>query len=245
MENPRARFSLKFKDEVSPYSLISTFVLPGEQLEVEAVFTDQPMALEASVEAGELVQAGARPLALDGAGGERRALPRRARGRRGGEHLPERLRDGAVPGRGRDQRLPHRSLPAHAARGAGRLRHAAGARRGDAGEPRHLGVAALPAGAVRRQAEERLPEVRRPAHAAAAQAGGRARGAARARRRLRHALRDERLPHAATTTPPSATPPSTAATPTATPPTSSSTATATAAWTTSAATAGPTSTTPC
>ncbi len=56
VENPRARFSLKFKDEVSPYSLISTFVLPGEQLEVEAVFTDQPMALEASVGAGDLVQ---------------------------------------------------------------------------------------------------------------------------------------------------------------------------------------------
>lgn len=56
VENPRARFSLKFKDEVSPYSLISTFVLPGEHLEVEAVFTDQPMALEASVGAGELVQ---------------------------------------------------------------------------------------------------------------------------------------------------------------------------------------------
>ena len=53
---PRAPFSLKFKDEVSPYRLISTFVLPGEQLEVEAVFTDQPIALEAAVETGELVQ---------------------------------------------------------------------------------------------------------------------------------------------------------------------------------------------
>jgi hypothetical protein len=55
VENARAPFSLKFKDEVSPYSLISTFVLPGEQLEIEAVFTDQPTQLEASAEAGELV----------------------------------------------------------------------------------------------------------------------------------------------------------------------------------------------
>jgi hypothetical protein len=53
---PRARFALKFKDEVSPYRLISTFVLPGEQLEVEAVLSDQPMALEAAAEAGELVR---------------------------------------------------------------------------------------------------------------------------------------------------------------------------------------------
>jgi hypothetical protein len=58
VENPRARFSLKFKDEVSPYTLMSTFVLPGEQLELEAVFTDQPTQLEASVEGGELVRLG-------------------------------------------------------------------------------------------------------------------------------------------------------------------------------------------
>jgi hypothetical protein len=55
VENPRAPFALKFKDEVSPYSLMSTFVLPGEQIEVEAVFTDQPIKLEAAVEEGELV----------------------------------------------------------------------------------------------------------------------------------------------------------------------------------------------
>jgi hypothetical protein len=59
VENPRARFALKFKDEVSPYALMSTFVLPGEQLDVEAVFTEQqPAALEASAEAGELVRLG-------------------------------------------------------------------------------------------------------------------------------------------------------------------------------------------
>lgn len=56
VESPRARFSLKFKDEVSPYTLMSTFVLPGEQLHVEAVFTEQRTPLEASVEAGELVR---------------------------------------------------------------------------------------------------------------------------------------------------------------------------------------------
>jgi hypothetical protein len=54
VKSPRAPFSLKFKDEVSPYSIISTFVLPGEQLEVEAVFTDQPTKLEASAEEGKL-----------------------------------------------------------------------------------------------------------------------------------------------------------------------------------------------
>lgn len=58
VERPRAPFSLKFKDEVSPYSLMSTFVLPGEQIEVEAVFTDQPTQLEAAVEVGELVTLG-------------------------------------------------------------------------------------------------------------------------------------------------------------------------------------------
>lgn len=58
VESPRAPFSLKFKDEVSPYSLMSTFVLPGEQVEVEAVFTDQPAKLEATVEVGELVTLG-------------------------------------------------------------------------------------------------------------------------------------------------------------------------------------------
>lgn len=58
IEHPRAPFSLKFKDEVSPYSLMSTFVLPGEQVEVEAVFTKQPTQLEAAVEVGELVTLG-------------------------------------------------------------------------------------------------------------------------------------------------------------------------------------------
>jgi hypothetical protein len=37
---------------------MSTFVLPGEQLQVEAVFTDQPTQLEASAEEGELVRLG-------------------------------------------------------------------------------------------------------------------------------------------------------------------------------------------
>ena len=55
VETPRAPFSLKFKDEVSPYTLMSTFVLPGEVLEVEAVFTHQPLRLEATAEEGDLV----------------------------------------------------------------------------------------------------------------------------------------------------------------------------------------------
>jgi hypothetical protein len=52
--NPRGGFSLKFKDEVNPYTLMSTFVLPGERLEIEAVFTDQPSKLEATAEEGQL-----------------------------------------------------------------------------------------------------------------------------------------------------------------------------------------------
>jgi hypothetical protein len=58
IENPRSSFSVKFKDEVSPYSLMSAFVLPGEQLELEAVFTEQPAQLRASSEAGEVALAG-------------------------------------------------------------------------------------------------------------------------------------------------------------------------------------------
>ena len=56
VDNPRGAFSLKFKDEVNPYTLMSTFVLPGEKLEIEAVFTDQPTKLEATAEEGELEQ---------------------------------------------------------------------------------------------------------------------------------------------------------------------------------------------
>lgn len=52
--NPRGSFSLQFKDEVSPYSLMTAFVLPGEQLEIEAVFTDQPSELAASAKSGHL-----------------------------------------------------------------------------------------------------------------------------------------------------------------------------------------------
>lgn len=52
--NPRGSFSLKFKDEVSPYTLMSAFVLPGERVEIEAVFTDQPTKLEAKAEEGQL-----------------------------------------------------------------------------------------------------------------------------------------------------------------------------------------------
>src|SRR5436190_533003 len=37
-------------------SLVTTFVLPGEALELEAVFTDQPTILHATAEGGELQQ---------------------------------------------------------------------------------------------------------------------------------------------------------------------------------------------
>ncbi|HEV8241238.1 MAG TPA: D-Ala-D-Ala carboxypeptidase family metallohydrolase [Thermoanaerobaculia bacterium] len=58
IENPRSNFSVKFKDEVSPYSLMSAFVLPGEQLEIEAVFTEQPAELRASSEVGDVTLVG-------------------------------------------------------------------------------------------------------------------------------------------------------------------------------------------
>jgi hypothetical protein len=52
--NARAAFSLKFKDEVSPYTLTTVFVLPGEPLEIEAVFTDKPAQLDATAEHGSI-----------------------------------------------------------------------------------------------------------------------------------------------------------------------------------------------
>ncbi|HVS02233.1 MAG TPA: hypothetical protein VMT16_05645 [Thermoanaerobaculia bacterium] len=58
VKEPHAGFSLQFRDEVSPYSLMSAFVLPGEALEMQAVFTHAPTRLEASTDAGELVALG-------------------------------------------------------------------------------------------------------------------------------------------------------------------------------------------
>ncbi len=51
---PTVPFALQFADEVSPYRLISTTLLPGESLEIEAVLTGRAARFEASAEAGEL-----------------------------------------------------------------------------------------------------------------------------------------------------------------------------------------------
>jgi hypothetical protein len=56
VEEPLAPFSLHFKDEVSPYTLMSTFVLPGEELAIEAVFAAERSELEATSEEGRLVR---------------------------------------------------------------------------------------------------------------------------------------------------------------------------------------------
>jgi hypothetical protein len=47
-------FALKFGDEVSPLPLVSTSVLPGAGLELEAVLTEKPVRFEATVDGGRL-----------------------------------------------------------------------------------------------------------------------------------------------------------------------------------------------
>lgn len=54
--NPRGSFSLAFQDEVSPYSLMAAFVLPGQQVELQALFTHPPTRLHATVDEGKLDQ---------------------------------------------------------------------------------------------------------------------------------------------------------------------------------------------
>jgi Peptidase M15 len=46
------RFALKFGDEVSPLPLVATSVMPGAQLELEAVLTEKPARFEATADAG-------------------------------------------------------------------------------------------------------------------------------------------------------------------------------------------------
>ncbi len=48
----KASFSLKFKDEVSPYRIMSVFVLPGEEVTFEALDKDQEKHYEWSVPSG-------------------------------------------------------------------------------------------------------------------------------------------------------------------------------------------------
>lgn len=47
-------FALKFGDEVSPLPLVSTSLLPGAELEIEAVLTEKPVRFEARADGGLL-----------------------------------------------------------------------------------------------------------------------------------------------------------------------------------------------
>jgi hypothetical protein len=47
-------FALKFGDEVSPLPLVATSVMPGAELELEAVLTEQPVRFEATADRGRL-----------------------------------------------------------------------------------------------------------------------------------------------------------------------------------------------
>jgi hypothetical protein len=49
-------FALKFGDEVSPLPLVATSLLPGAELQLEAVLTEPPARFEASAEGGSLEQ---------------------------------------------------------------------------------------------------------------------------------------------------------------------------------------------
>jgi hypothetical protein len=47
-------FALKFGDEVSPLPLVATSVMPGAEVELEAVLTEQPVRFEAAADGGSL-----------------------------------------------------------------------------------------------------------------------------------------------------------------------------------------------
>ncbi len=54
----RVSFSVQFKDEVSPYRLMSIFVMPGEAVELKAVFTEAKGSAEIKTSAGAIRETG-------------------------------------------------------------------------------------------------------------------------------------------------------------------------------------------
>lgn len=56
--DPHVTFALKFQDEVSAYRLMSTMVMPGEELEIEAVLTGRTGEFQATADGGELTALG-------------------------------------------------------------------------------------------------------------------------------------------------------------------------------------------
>src|ERR687898_774087 len=55
----RVSFALKFKEEVSPFPIMGMFVMPGEQVPLEAVLTDSTVRYLARAAAGRLTRIGA------------------------------------------------------------------------------------------------------------------------------------------------------------------------------------------
>ncbi|HZA92480.1 MAG TPA: hypothetical protein VE420_07625, partial [Gemmatimonadales bacterium] len=55
----RISFAVKFKEEVSPFPIMGMFVMPGEQVPLEAVFTDSTVRYIARAAAGRLTRIGA------------------------------------------------------------------------------------------------------------------------------------------------------------------------------------------
>jgi hypothetical protein len=54
----RVSFAIKFKDEVSPFPILGMFVMPGEQVPIEAVLTDSTVRYTAEAGGGRLVRLG-------------------------------------------------------------------------------------------------------------------------------------------------------------------------------------------
>jgi hypothetical protein len=55
----RASFAVKFKEEVSPFPVLGLFVMPGEDVPLEAVLTDSTVGYTAEAAAGRLARLGA------------------------------------------------------------------------------------------------------------------------------------------------------------------------------------------
>jgi len=58
LEVPRATFGIAFQDEVNPFGLMSTSLLPGETMTIEAVFTTDGARFEAEADGGTLTRLG-------------------------------------------------------------------------------------------------------------------------------------------------------------------------------------------
>ena len=54
----RVSFAVKFKEEVSPFPVMGMFVMPGDQVPIEAVFTDSAVRYTAEAGGGRLVRLG-------------------------------------------------------------------------------------------------------------------------------------------------------------------------------------------